>query len=180
MKYKSFSILFLAVSLVFGHITFSDGENNTQSASASWWLRNMPEAVILNDVSSVQSDIYELAYSENRFADLENTFQESRQLLGKNREELEAYITKIETMQADIQSNIEKSTEEKQQLEDNISALQREIIRMKEKQEETKNYIRKIFVDNYMASSRDKTDVSLYGALFQSTFGLDISQRDGL
>lgn len=180
MKYKSFSILFLAVSLVFGHITFSDGENNTQSGSASWWMQNMPEAAILNDVSSVQSDIYELAYSEHRFADLENTFLESRQLLGKNREELEAYIAKIETMQADIESNIEKSTAEKQQLEANISTLEKEIILMKERQEETKKYIRKIFVDNYTASSGEKTDVSLYGTLFQRTFGSHISEQDAL
>ena len=143
-------------------------------------MQNIPEAAILNDVSSVQSDIYELAYSEHRFADLENTFLESRELLGKNREELESYIAKIEAMQADIESNIEKSTEKKQQLETNISTLEKEIILMKERQEETKKYIRKILVDNYKSASQEKIDISLYWTLFQKTFGSNISERDAL
>ena len=95
MKYKSFSILFLAVSLSLGHITFSNSDNTSQSPATTWWMQNIPEAAIMNEMSAVQSDIYELSYSEHRFADLENTFLESKQLLNKNREELEAYIEKI-------------------------------------------------------------------------------------
>jgi len=170
MKYKSFSILFLAVSLSLGHITFSNSDNTSQSPATTWWMQNIPEAAIMNEMSAVQSDIYELSYSEHRFADLENTFLESKQLLNKNREELEAYIEKIEEMQRDIEDNIEKSTEEKQQLEQSIATLQKEIILMKERQEETKKYIRNILVDNYKASAEEETDISLYGTLFQKTF----------
>lgn len=180
MKYKSFSILFLAVSASLGHITFSNTENTSQSPASSWWMQNMPEAAIMNEMNSVQSDIYELSYSEHRFADLENTFLESRQLLGKNREELEAYIARIEEMQRDIEHNIERSTEEKQQLEQSIATLQKEIILMKERQEETKKYIRNILVDNYKAAAEEKTDISLYGTLFQKTFWSHLSEKDTL
>lgn len=180
MKYKSFLILFLAVSASLGHITFSDGEKTTDNSSTSWWAQNIPEAAILNDLNSTQSDIYELAYSEHRFADLENTFLESRRLLGQNREELEAYIAKIEAMQADIKSNITKSVDEKQQLEENITALEKEILLMKERQEETKKYIRKILVESYISASQEKTNISLYETLFQKTFGSNISQHDTL
>ncbi|MBP6921190.1 peptidoglycan DD-metalloendopeptidase family protein [Candidatus Gracilibacteria bacterium] len=180
MKYKSFSILFLAVSLVFGHITFSEGESNTNTGSTSWWMQSIPEASILNDVSAIQSDIYELAYSENRFAELENTFLESRELLSENRDELEAYIEKIEQMQNDIKQNIEKSKNEKEQLENNIVTLEKEIILMRERQEETKKYIRKILIDNYMISPEEKNNVSLYETFFLKTFGSHMSEEDAL
>lgn len=180
MKYKSFSILFLAVSLVFGHMTFSDVENGPHSLSTSHGIQNIPEAAIINDVSSIQSDLFELSYSENRFANLENTFQESRQLLGKNRAELEAYIAKIEEMQNDIEQNINKSAEEKEQLEKDIVFLEKEIVAMGRRQEETKKYIRKILVDNYTSETEEKTNSSLYWLLFEKTFGSHAADRDTL
>lgn len=170
MKYKSFSILFLAVCASLGHITFSNTENTSQSPATNWWMQNMPEASILNEMNAVQSDIYELAYSEHRFADLENTFLASRELLGKNREELEAYIAKIEQMQEDIQNNIQRSAEEKQQLEISISNLEKEIAHLKTRQEETKKYIRNILVENYKSAAEEETGASLYSTLFQKTF----------
>jgi murein DD-endopeptidase MepM/ murein hydrolase activator NlpD len=179
MKYKYFSILFLAVSLVFGNITFSD-EGNAHSNSKNWWIHNIPEAAILNDISSIQSEISELAHTEHRFTDLENTFLESKKLIGKSREELESYIEKIEKIQQDIEKNIEKSIEEKQQLEINISILEKEILLSKGRQEETKKYIKKIIVDNYISASQGKTNISLYRALFQKTFGFTITEWDTL
>gem|GEM_PF-2205524 len=44
-------------------------------------MKNLPEASIIAEVNSVQSDLYELAYSEQRFSNIVNTFQESRKLL---------------------------------------------------------------------------------------------------
>lgn len=140
----------------------------------------MPEASILNEMNAVQSDIYELAYSEHRFADLENTFLASRELLGKNREELEAYIAKIEQMQEDIQNNIQRSAEEKQQLEISISNLEKEIAHLKTRQEETKKYIRNILVENYKSAAEEETGASLYSTLFQKTFWNHFSERDSL
>jgi hypothetical protein len=180
MKYKSFSILFLAVCASLGHITFSSTENTSESPATSWWMQNMPEAAIINEMNAIQSDIYELSYSEHRFADLESTFLESRQLLGKNREELEAYIAKIEEMQENIESNIEESIEGKQQLEQSIATIEKEIILIKERQVETKKYIRNILVDNYKATTETETDISLYGTLFQKTFWSYLSERDTL
>lgn len=140
----------------------------------------MPEASILNEMNAVQSDIYELAYSEHRFADLENTFLASRELLGKNREELEAYIAKIDQMQEDIQNNIQRSAEEKQQLEISISNLEKEIAHLKTRQEETKKYIRNILVENYKSAAEEETGASLYSTLFQKTFWNHFSERDSL
>lgn len=140
----------------------------------------MPEASILNEMNAVQSDIYELAYSEHRFADLETTFLASRELLGKNREELEAYIAKIEHMQEDIQNNIQRSAEEKQQLEISISNLEKEIAHLKTRQEETKKYIRNILVENYKSAAEEETGASLYSTLFQKTFWNHFSERDSL
>lgn len=180
MKYKSFSILFLAVSLSLGHITFSASENIANTTSQNWWMKNLPEASIITELNSVQSDLYELAYSEQRFANIESTFQESRKLLTDNRQELEDYIAKINQMQSDIENNINKSTEQKIQLENDITSLEKEIKVIKTRQEETKLYIRKMLVDNYKVQTEEKTDISLYGILFEKTFGSHLSEKDSL
>jgi septal ring factor EnvC (AmiA/AmiB activator) len=125
-------------------------------------IQNIPEAAIINDISSIESDLTELSYSENRFAILESTFQQSRELLGKNRAEIEAYIEKIEEMQRDTEENINKSSADKEQLEKEISFLEKEIVAMGKRQEETKKYIRKILIDNYASETEEKTDISLY------------------
>lgn len=180
MKYKSFSILFLAVSLVFGHMTFSDVGNGTILVSKTLWLQNIPEAAIINDINSIQSDLSELSYSENRFAILESTFQQSRELLGKNRAEIEAYIAKIEEMQRDIEQNINKSSADKEQLEKDILFLEKEIVAMSNRQKETKKYIKKILIDNHKWETEEKTDTSLYWMLFEKTFGSHASERESL
>lgn len=180
MKYKSFSILFLAVSLVFGHMTFSDEENTATPVSKIYWIQNIPEAAIINDISSIESDLTELSYSENRFAILESTFQQSRELLGKNRTEIEAYIAKIEEMQRDTEENINKSSGDKEQLEKDILFLEKEIVAMSKRQEETKKYIKKILIENYTSETEEKTDISLYWILLEKTFGSHTSKRETL
>lgn len=180
MKYKSFSILFLAVSLSLGHITFSAWENGIKSTQESWWMKNLPEASIIAEVNSVQSDLYELAYSEQRFSNIVNTFQESRKLLWEKRQEIEAYIEKIDEMQSDIESNMSQSDEQKNQIERDILLLEKEIKLIKIRQEDTKTYIRKILVDGYKAQKREKTDIWLYGILFEKTFGAHLSEKDSL
>ncbi|MCB9807588.1 hypothetical protein H6768_07055 [Candidatus Peribacteria bacterium] len=143
-------------------------------------MKNLPEASIITEMSSVQSDLYELAYSEQRFANIVNTFQESRKMLNENRQELEEYIAKIEQMQSDIENNISKNTEQKNQLEQDITALKKEIELLQTRQKETKEYIRKILVDNYRAQSEEKTNISIYNILFEKTFGTHLSEKDNL
>jgi murein DD-endopeptidase MepM/ murein hydrolase activator NlpD len=85
-------------------------------------------------------------------------------------------------MQQDIESNIEKSTEEKQQLESSISIsrpTERNPSPHERRQEETKKYIRKILVENYRSVTQETT-ISLYSTLFQKTFWNHFSQRDSL
>jgi murein DD-endopeptidase MepM/ murein hydrolase activator NlpD len=166
MKYKYFSILFLALSACLGHITFSEWENNTNIKTQAWWMKNMPEASIITDINAVQQDLYELAYSEKRFSDMEKTFLESKTLLSQTREELEEYIKKIENIQADV--------------EDEIKILDQEMENIKKRQEETKLYIRKMLTDEYKMQMEEKTDMSFYGIIFEKTFGIQMSQKDTL
>ena len=179
MKYKYFSILFLAVLTGLGHITFSDSESHPQN-TAPLWMKNMPEASIITDINTVQQDLYELAYSEQRFAEMEMTFRESRTLLSQTREELESYVAKINQMKKDIEENIAKSTEQKKQLEEDVVVLEKEMQYLKNRQEETKTYIRKMLVDEYKLTMQETSDMSLYGVLFQKTFGTRLSQKDTL
>lgn len=176
MKYKYFSILFLAVLIGLGHITFSD----SNSTSEAWWMKNMPEASIITDINSVQQDLTELSYSEQRFADMEATFRESRNLLSQNREELELYVKKIEQMQKDIEDNIRKSSEQKKQLEEELILWEKELQYLRKRQEETKAYIRKMLVDEYRLHIEETADKSMYGLLFEKAFGARISEKDTL
>ena len=111
-------------------------------------------------MATVQSDLYELADSENRLQDLENTFEASTKLIGENREELEMYIEKIETIQRDIENNIQKSTDQKQ--------------------EETRSYIRKILIENYKNTTEIKESEPIYEILLRKTFGRHITERENL
>lgn len=138
----------------------------------------MPEASIITDINAVQQDLYELAYSEKRFADMEQTFLESKTLLSQTRENLEEYIVKIEKMQTDVEENISVSTEQKKQLEEEIILLDEEMKNIKKRQEETKSYIRKMLADEYKMEMRESSDMSLHGMLFEKTFGLQMSQKD--
>lgn len=178
MKYKYFSILFLAVLIGLGHITFSDSNSTANGASETWWMKNMPEASIIIDINSVQQDLSELSYSEQRFADMEATFRESRNLLSQNREELELYVAKIEQMQKDIEDNISKSSEQKKQLEEEVALGQTELQYLRKRQEETKAYIRKMLVDEYKLHIEETADKSMYGLLFEKAFGTRISEKD--
>lgn len=54
MKYKYFSILFLAVSLVFCHMTFSDEDINPSDDSATWWSQSIPEITLVNEFDGVE------------------------------------------------------------------------------------------------------------------------------
>jgi len=180
MKYKYFSILFLALSTCLGHITFSEWENTTNTTAQAWWMKNMPEASIITDINAVQQDLYELAYSEKRFADMEETFLESKTLLSQTREELEKYIEKIEHMQVDVEKNISASNDQKKDIEDEIGLLDREMQKIRKRQEETKFYIRKMLADEYKMQMEEKTDMSFYGILFEKTFGTQMSQKDTL
>lgn len=143
-------------------------------------MKNMPEASIITDINAVQQDLYELAYSEQRFADMEETFRESRALISQTREELESYVTKINKMERDIEENISKSAEQKKQLEEEVLALEKEMQYLKKRQEETKLYIRKMLVDGYKITMGEASDISLYGILLQKTFGSKLSQKDTL
>lgn len=178
MKYKYFSILFLAVLIGLGHITFSDSNSAANGASETWWMKNMPEASIIIDINSVQQDLSELSYSEQRFADMEATFRESRNLLSHNREELESYVAKIEKMQKDIEDNIRGSSEQKKQLEEEVALGQTELQYLRKRQEETKAYIRKMLVDEYKLHIEETADKSMYGLLFEKAFGTRISEKD--
>lgn len=180
MKYKYFSILFLALCACLGHITFSDSETNTDNKTQSWWMKNMPEASIITDINAVQQDLYELSYSEKRFADMEQTFLESKTLLSQTRQDLEEYVAKIEQMQADVEKNISSSNEQRKQLEEEIAFLEKEIVEIKKRQEETKTYIRKMMVNQYKAQIEEQTNMSFYGMIFEKTFGTQLSQKDTL
>lgn len=140
----------------------------------------MPEASIITDINAVQQDLYELAYSEKRFADMEETFLESKTLLSQTREELEKYIEKIEHMQVDVEKNISASNDQKKDIEDEIGLLDREMQKIRKRQEETKFYIRKMLADEYKMQMEEKTDMSFYGILFEKTFGTQMSQKDTL
>jgi murein DD-endopeptidase MepM/ murein hydrolase activator NlpD len=180
MKYKYFSILFLALSACLGHITFSDSETTTGDKTQSWWMKNMPEASIITDINAVQQDLYELAYSEKRFADMEETFLESKTLLSQTRQDLEEYVARIEQMRMDIEDNISSSNEQKKQLEEEIALLDKEIQQIKKRQEETKSYIRKMLFDEYKMQMEETANISLYGVIFEKTFGAQMSQKDTL
>ncbi len=180
MKYKYFSILFLALSACLGHITFSDSETTSGNKTQSWWMKNMPEASIITDINAVQQDLYELAYSEKRFADMEETFLESKTLLSQTRQDLEEYVARIEQMQMDVENNISTSNEQKKQLEEEIALLDNEIQEIKKRQEETKSYIRKMLVDEYKMQMEETANVSFYGVIFEKTFGAQMSQKDTL
>ncbi len=143
-------------------------------------MKNMPEASIITDINSVQQDLTELSYSEQRFADMEATFRESRNLLSQNREELELYVKKIEQMQKDIEDNIRKSSEQKKQLEEELILWEKELQYLWKRQEETKAYIRKMLVDEYRLHIEETADKSMYGLLFEKAFGTRISEKDTL
>lgn len=159
MKYKYFSILFLALSACLGHITFSDAETDTTNKTQAWWMKNIPEASIITDINSVQQDLYELAYSEKRFADMEETFLQSKTLLSQTRQDLEEYVHKIEQMQADVEKNISTSNEQKRQLEEEIALLDREVQQIRKRQEETKSYIKKMLVDGYKMQMEETASI---------------------
>ena len=68
MKYKYFSILFLAVLIGLGHITFSEEEINPTEDSAAWWSQSIPEITIINDFSDTEEELEDLSISENHLA----------------------------------------------------------------------------------------------------------------
>ncbi len=143
-------------------------------------MKNMPEASIITDINAVQQDLYELSYSEKRFADMEQTFLESKTLLSQTRQDLEEYVAKIDQLQYDVERNISSSNEQKKQLEEEIAFLDKEILQIKKRQEETKTYIRKMLVDEYKAQIEERANMSLYGMIFEKTFGTQLSQKDAL
>jgi hypothetical protein len=48
MKYKYFSILFLAVLASLGHIAFSAVENPSIEDEATWWSQDISEIAIMS------------------------------------------------------------------------------------------------------------------------------------
>jgi murein DD-endopeptidase MepM/ murein hydrolase activator NlpD len=178
MKYKYFLILFLAVWACLGHITFSDSKTASSTDTESWWIKNMPEAAIITELNATQKDLYELSYSEKRFSNIEDTFNASRTILSQTREDLERYVEKIEEMQRDIRDNIDKSNEQKKQLEEEILLLDTEIQNIRSRQEETKKYIKKILIDDHRIGLEESADLSMYGLLFGKNLGKQLSERD--
>jgi|GEM_PF-889341 len=125
-------------------------------------------------------DIYELAYAEKRFADMETTFLESKTILSQTRKDIEEYVSKIENMQSDVEKNIAISTEQMKKLEDEITYIDEKMNTISKRQEETKSYVRKMMVDAYKMQIEENVDSSVYGILFERTFGSLLSQKDRL
>lgn len=180
MKYKYFTILFLAVSASLGHIAFSLEGNSSQSQSVSWWMESLPEASIIRDINSFQEDFYDISDSKQRLSNIENTFLESKKLLRKNRNEVEDYLQKLEIMRNDTEKSIENNREKKQQLEQNILNLENEKKHIQSRQEETKDSIKKIIINNSRIASSEKNNNSIFQKLLQKSFWEDFLQKDTL
>jgi len=67
MKYKYFFILFLAVLVGLGPITFSDEEINPVDDSATWWSQSIPEITLVSKFDTVEDELQDLITSEKRF-----------------------------------------------------------------------------------------------------------------
>lgn len=127
MKYKYFSILFLAVLTGLGHITFSDEEINPQDDSATWWSRSIPEITLVSQFDGVEKELQRLITAERRFASMEKTLSESQKTTQDNHTEQEALLRDIQSMQRDIRKNIRENEEGAEQIGKKIGLMQEEI-----------------------------------------------------
>ena len=147
MKYKYFSILFLAVLIGLGHTTFSDEEINPSEDSATWWSQSIPEITIINEFGDTEEELQDLSISESHFTSMQETLTAAQQdgELTKNDQEL--LIQKIQTTQREIRKNIQKNQEEVKDLEKSIALMKSEMQILKNRQSDTALFLRKTFTE---------------------------------
>ena len=178
MKYKYFSILFLAVLIGLGHTTFSDEEINPSEDSATWWSQSIPEITIINEFGDTEEELQDLSISESHFTSMQETLIAAQQdgELTKNDQEL--LIQKIQTTQREIRKNIQKNQEEVKDLEKSIALMRSEMQILKNRQSDTALFLRKTFTEWYKEQAHGKDDIGFYSILLGQSFGNKIYTQD--
>lgn len=175
MKYKYFLILFLAVSIGLGHITFADDTDIAGSMRPSW-MDTIPNADLFLSPDATQEELDTLIDSEQRLAEIEQSYKKNRELLSETRNDVESQIANIDQIQSQIQENISLNIQAKESLEQDLIFLEKKQEEIKMRQEETKKYIKKILVENYLAEENDIRDTSIFGMLLGSSFEKEATQ----
>lgn len=180
MKYKYFHILFLALLISLGGITFSDTVGDSDEVSDIWLSQEGDiENFLPLETDGLQWEIYDLVASKEHLSSMETVLQESEQDIQNDKDEMRKNLQKIEDMQLGIEQSIEREMKEKSRLEEEILFLEQEAIHLKKRQEEMKKYLRKVFVENYVTQMEEK-HMSLIGILVERTFDAQIGKIDTL
>ncbi len=178
MKYKYFSILFLAVLIGLGHITFSEEEINPVEESATWWSQSIPEITLINDFSDTESELENLSISENHLASMQETLIESQKNVEITQYEKQSLIEKIQSTQREIRKNIQKNQEETKELTKNIALLENEIKYLKERQSDTASFLRTSFAHSYQEETHWNDDIGFYSIFFGQSLGNNFYTQD--
>ncbi len=178
MKYKYFSILFLAVLIGLGHITFSEEEINPTEDSAAWWSQSIPEITIINDFSDTEEELEDLSISENHLAWMQEALIEAKKNKEMTQYEKEWLIDKIQSTQREIRRNIQKNQEETKELSRSINLLENEIKYLKERQSDTASFLRTSLAYSYQDEVHGSDDIGLYSIFFGQSLGNNFYRKD--
>lgn len=174
MKYKYFSILFLAVFCCLGHIAFSAAEDE----DASWWSQDISEIVMVGQFDGVEDELRRLVEEEKRLSIIEELFKESQKDFQYDTSKQKILLENIQTMQKELRKNIIKNEQELQNIEKEILFIEQESLRIKKRQVDTALFIRKTFTEKYKYSVQSKTDSVLYSLIFGQSVGNTLAKSD--
>ena len=180
MKYKYFSILFLAVLASLGHIAFSE-ELNGSDDSATWWSQSIPEITLVNQVDDIEAELEKLVSTEKRLTLMEEILRSSQSHTQSDRSKQEAVLKNLQSMQIDIKKNILRGENDVKKIEQSIQAANKEIERIKGRQKETAIFIKKIFTEKYKnnaTANNTNNGVSIFSLLFGLSTGETLAQSD--
>jgi chromosome segregation ATPase len=145
MKYKYFFIFSLAVCLLFGQTTFAIDDTVDIKQLSPWWLDGIPEPNIVAEFDNLEAELDVLSNNRNRYALMEEKFTASKQMLSEDLASQEKIVQDLEIMRVEISQNIIKNNEKYKELDEDLVYLTGEIEKLKKKQIEMANVLKKLF-----------------------------------
>lgn len=178
MKYKYFSILFLAVFWSLGHITFSDTEIPVSGEDTSWWSEDVTDIIFAHQFDGVREDIKALSDSEQRLTIMETLFQDSQKNTGESIDEQKKLLQQLQDLQKSLKKNISDQERELVEKETEIKLLEDELLDIETKQSELTFFIRRAFAEKYKHKIQNNTPTTASSLLLGSKLGIDALKSD--
>jgi hypothetical protein len=136
MKYKSFPLVLLAVSCLFGHIAFAGTDAFDVKQLSPWWLEGIPEPQMVREVELLDEELLILGMHKGRYELMEQRFIATQQALADDLVSKEKVLADLVAMRKEIQGTIKKQMKDTQKLDEELVYLENELGDLEKKQAE--------------------------------------------